>query len=120
YPDARGLKRRRRSRAATQALQALHALGSEDRGGRTGAIVAEYLHRRLDLSVHEPTPAEVGAHLQRAGLSAVVANRVTAFFHACDAARFAPDPANRPAALPAEAEQVVSALEAELCSPRSS
>jgi hypothetical protein len=93
YPDAARLANQRRSRAARQGLKALRSLRTSDDRERTlevGAILVEYLRKRLDLVVGEPTPAEVAAHLQRMGSSPTLAQEVARFFASCDATRFAP------------------------------
>jgi hypothetical protein len=118
HPGAAWRVRRRRSRAAREALAALAALGRADADARTASVLAGYLRRRLELPGAEPTPAEVAAHLGRAGISEPVSVRVTEFFRACDAVRFAagaPLPAAPPAA---DARSLVNALEAELCAAR--
>jgi hypothetical protein len=117
YPDADREARRRRSRAAQQALKALAALRSGDGAGAAG-VLAHYLRARTDLRVLEPTPLEIEGHLTRVGLPPQTAGRVAGFFRACDTARFAPAAAGT--ALASEAVAVVELLEGELCpSPRS-
>lgn len=116
-PDADGLARRHRSRAAQQVLTALRALGKDAAGERTAALVAGYLRQRLELRAVEPTPVEVAEHLGRAGVSAAVAECVAGFFRACDAARFTPTGSGK-AALTVDAAAVVNTLEAELCPSR--
>ncbi|MCC6417909.1 MAG: BatD family protein [Gemmataceae bacterium] len=117
HPAAAGTRRRLASRVAREALAALLAPGLDNPPAQTADAVAVYLHQRLGLRAAEPTPAEVIAHLRRAGLSSTLADRVAGLFRTCDAARFAPTHAAAPA-LPAEAAAVIRALEVELCSPR--
>jgi hypothetical protein len=116
-PDAARLARLHRSRAAQAALKRLHALGA-DGGAESGAVVADYLRQRLDLTPEEPTPAEALAQLRRAHISPPVAARVGEFFRAWDALRFAPGNARDGRQVVAEAENVILALEAESCSSR--
>jgi hypothetical protein len=115
HPEAGWRARRRRSRAAREALAALHTLGGAAAGERTASVLAGYLRQRLELRGAEPTPAEVAVHLGRAGVSPGVTGRVAAFFRSCDAARFAPSPPHDSATLTADARALVHALEAELC-----
>src|SRR5262249_3075314 len=93
YPDAGQVARRRRSRAAQEALRALHALEkshAKEQAQPAKRIVTEYLRQRLDFGVVEATPIEAATHLEREGLSPVLVQDVAKFFSACDAARFAP------------------------------
>jgi hypothetical protein len=115
-PDAARVARLRRSRAADRALKALRAAGKGETGegtGRAAGVLSHYLRERLDLPPAEPTPAEVAHHLERSGVSAALAEKVVAFFHACDKARYAPRAAVVDD-LPAAATQLILALEAEL------
>jgi hypothetical protein len=115
YPDAARLARRRRSRAAQEAIKALHDLDNradpEKRARRTAAAVAAYLRNRLELSVVEPTPAEAAALLGARGLPAELAGQTADLLRRCAAVRFDPEP---PAAadLADAAEQLILALEA--------
>jgi hypothetical protein len=118
HPEAGWRARRRRSRAAREALAALRTLGRGAVGERTASILAGYLRQRLELSGAEPTPTEVAAHLGRVGISDSVRGRVQEFFRACDAARFAASPPAEITGLAADAGALVNALEAELCTPR--
>jgi hypothetical protein len=115
HPEAGWRARRRRSRAAREALTALLTVAGASIGERTASVLAGYLRQRLELNGAEPTPAEVAVHLGRAGISPGVTGRVAAFFRTCDAARFAPSPPHESAALAADARALVHALEAELC-----
>lgn len=115
YPDAARRARIRQSRAATEALQALGALGSVGGAARVehvSTIAAHYLRQRFDLPPVEPTPAEVAEHLQRAGATAVLADKAAAFFRACDALRFAPA-LRADDDLGAAAQHLIATLEAE-------
>ncbi len=56
HPDQAGWVRRRQSRAARQALKALHRLDGDAEGRGSGAILTQFLHARLDLLPAEPTP----------------------------------------------------------------
>lgn len=112
YPDAARLTRRRRSRAARQALGALETAGRDDRAPeKAAAITALYLRQRVDLSAAEPTPAEVAGHLEGAGFPAVLGARVAEFFRECDAARFGPGPLRGGTDFPAAAAELILALE---------
>jgi hypothetical protein len=119
-PDVARQARLHRSRAAQQALKQLHGLAPDQGGVESGAAVADYLRRRLDLSLAEPTPAELLTHLRRAHVSSRVASRVADFFRACDAVRFAPEAVAGHQPLAGEAEAVILALEAEPCLSRHS
>jgi hypothetical protein len=93
YPDAAHHARKRRSRAAQQALKALHRLEQRDtltQVQQAEAILAGYLRQRLDLRTIEPTPVEVARHLDQAGSSAPFTQEMACFFADCNAARFAP------------------------------
>jgi hypothetical protein len=115
YPDAARLALRRRSRAAQEALKALHDLDRqadpEKQARRTAAAVAAYLRHRLDLPVVDPTPAEAAAHLSGHGVAEELAGQTADFLRRCAAVRFDPEP---PAAadLAESAEQLILALEA--------
>jgi hypothetical protein len=116
YPDAARLARLRQSRAARHALHALEKLPAEDTDARAhhvAAIAAGYLQHRLGLPTVEPTPAEVTAYLERIGAPAVLAGKTAEFFRACDAARFAPDPARGEDDLGAAARRLILTLESE-------
>jgi hypothetical protein len=118
YPDAARLARRRRSRAASQALQALRRgrpgrLTPEQRAALAARTVADYLHQRFDLAPAEPTPDETADHLKGASCSSGLIERAANFFRACDAARFLPDEAAASTDLPAEAVQLILAVEEE-------
>jgi hypothetical protein len=92
-PDAGHLARRRRSRAAQEALKALESLRKTppgDQAERAEQIVTEYLHQRFDFRVLAPTPVEAARYLDGQGLPAIQVQEVASFFAACDTARFAP------------------------------
>jgi hypothetical protein len=115
YPDAARRARRRQSRAASEAFRALGSLGTTGDSARVehvSAIATQYLRQRFDLPPAEPTPAEIMHHLQRAGASAVLADKAGEFFRACDAVRFAPA-ARADGDLAAAAQHLIVTLEAE-------
>ena len=100
YPDVARQTRRRRSRAARLALQALEnacSLPAEQQADRIAEAVALFLHRRLDLPAATPTPAEAAASLEKAGVPEDLRRQAAAFVEACDVLRFAPA---QPAPLP--------------------
>jgi hypothetical protein len=118
YPDTVRLARRRQSRAARQALQALEGIRPDHPGSlawQVGAVVADYLRQRWDLAAVEPTPAEVADHLKQLGCAGSLADQAAAFFRACDTARFAPDHAAGPEDWKAAAAQLITALEDQPC-----
>jgi hypothetical protein len=115
YPDAARRARQQRSRAAQEALKALQRAAPPEGDAaarRAAAVVVRYLRYRLELPMHDPTPAEAAAHLRRVGVSDDLAGQTVAFFRACDAARYDPTPAPR-ADLAALASALILALEAE-------
>ncbi|HEX5269989.1 MAG TPA: hypothetical protein VFW33_05860 [Gemmataceae bacterium] len=115
YPDAARLSRRRRSRAAQEALKALHQLGRhadpEKQARRSAATVAAYLRNRLELPTVEPTPAEAAAHLKAQGVAEDLAGQTADLLRRCAAVRFDPDPP-APSDLADAAERLILALEA--------
>jgi hypothetical protein len=118
YPDAVRAARRRRSRAARQALpllQAARRLKAEEYAHRIPAIVAAYLQQRLDLTSAEPTPREVAALLAQRGCSPALTQQAVRFFEACDSARFTPLYGAELSDLPDSALQLILAVEAETC-----
>jgi hypothetical protein len=120
-PDAARQVRKRRSRAAQQALKALQRsrkLEAAALAEQTEAIMARYLHQRLDLLPVEPTPAEVAHHLERAGSSPALGRDVARFFADCDAARFAPGLLDKANNWTATAARLVLALEEEPWRPQ--
>jgi hypothetical protein len=119
-PDVARRAMQRRSRAARLALEALRGarrLPAEQQAVRAAATVAGYLRERLDLTVAEPTPAEVAGYLKGRGLSAGLTEQAAHFFELCDAARFLPAPEVAGTDLAEAASQVVLAVEAETCPP---
>jgi hypothetical protein len=113
YPDAARRTRQRRSAAARRALSALHhvrGLAGAALAARAAAVMTQYLHERLDLSVREPTPAEAREHLLRHGTLPQRADEVRRFFESCDAARFLPAAQAGPE-LAAEVERFILAVE---------
>lgn len=109
YPDAARLLRMQQSRAARTALQALDSA----KDASVAAITALYLRQRVGLPSAEPTPAEVGIFLRRAGASDLLAGRATELFRACDAVRFAPAPPAAAEELSSAARCLILTLEAE-------
>jgi hypothetical protein len=118
YPDAARRAHLRRSRAARQALGRLHRaarLPAGPRAARAAAVVAGYLHERVDLHAAEPTPAEAAGHLRRHGCADGLAEQVSRFFESCDAARFLPAPPPDGLDLPEAAARLILAVEAATC-----
>jgi hypothetical protein len=118
YPDAARLADQRRSRAARQALNALHAarrLDVETRAARIANLVAVYLQQRIDLTVAEPTPHEVAALFAQHGCSTALTERAVHFFEMCDRVRFLPAGASPPADLHDAAVRLILAVEEALC-----
>lgn len=118
YPDAARLVSQRRSRAARRALQALHVarrLDAQPRAARTTAIVADYLQQRLDMSVAEPTPREVGLLFAQHGCSSALTEQAVRFFEACDRARFLPMSEAGSFPLHDAARQLILDVEEETC-----
>ena len=116
YPDEACRARRRRSRAAQEALHAQRDIAKqtdpERQARRAAAVVARYLRQRLDWRVVEPTPAEVESYLLAQGISEKLAGRTADLMRSCAAVRFDPErPA--PADLTAAVSEVILALEAE-------
>ncbi len=116
YPDAARLLRRRRSRAAREALKALRNLDKhtdpEKQAQRAAAAVAGYLRHRLELPAVEPTPAEAEDHLRAEGVSEALAGQTADLLRRCAAVRFDPEPPPR-IDLAEAAGQLILALEAE-------
>jgi hypothetical protein len=115
YPDAARLSRRRRSRAAQEALRALHRLDkqpdAEKQARRAAAALAAYLRNRLELPMAEPTPAEAQAHLRTYGVAEDLAGQTADLLRTCAAVRFDPEPPAG-ADLTGAAERLILALEA--------
>jgi hypothetical protein len=115
-PDAGRSARRRRSRAAQEALRSLTALEKlpvNEQAQRAERILTEYLHQRLDFGIFEPTPIEAAIHLQRLGVSPALVEDVARFFGTCDAARFAPGFSHEQESWSTAASRLVRALEDE-------
>jgi hypothetical protein len=111
YPGAAVTARRRRSRAARLALAALHRDGHPDADTRTkhiAYVMQTYLRQRFDVP-----PTDEAEQLRRAGCPDELTMRVAEFFRSCDAARFAADLAAGADKLPAAAERLILALEAQ-------
>ncbi len=120
-PDAARMARQRRSRAAQQAVETLTRKGTNQsrmEALEVGEILASYLRQRIDFSPLEPTPGEVARHLEGKGFSVDLSARVADFFHACDAARFAPKSSSGPDNFRETAVRIISSLESEPCSSR--
>lgn len=118
YPDAARRRQRRRSRAARKALQELctRTSGSAaEEANRAARVVTNYLQDRLELPPGEPTPAEVGLHLQRLGVPEKLAGKAAEFFRSCDQLRFAPAVVPAEQSLSGIGADLIGALEAEPC-----
>ncbi len=113
FPDAVRRARLRQSRAARQAQAALQALGPAPDVPRVARVAATYLQARFGLASAEPTPADVTGALLRAGASEDLAGKAAEFFHACDAARFAPASAVSAHDLRDAAVRLIATVEAE-------
>jgi hypothetical protein len=116
HPDAVSQARKRRSRAAQNALKALHRLGKLDalaQAQQAEAVMSSYLRQRLALLAAEPTPAEVAQCLEQSGSSPALAQEGARFFAACDAARFAPGVMAKGDNWPETATRLILALEEE-------
>lgn len=115
YPDAAHLAKRRRSRAAREALKALHTVRG-DQGGklaeRVAEVVTRYLCQRFDLSTAAPTPLEVDAFLRSARLSDNLREQATSLLQTCDALRFSAIPPAVSGSLAETAEKLILDLEA--------
>jgi hypothetical protein len=117
YPDAARVARQRRSRAARQALKALYGLrgdGGAEQARKAAVVVTAYLRERVDLPSVAPTADEAAAYLRNVGVPDG-AGKVAQFFHAVDAARFAPEPPSGPGDWAGTAEALILTLEAEPC-----
>ncbi len=112
-PDLVQQVRRRQSRAARLAYEALHAPALSPH--HLAAVVSDYLRQRLDLPGAEPTPAEVDKHLFRLGVSRKLRDDWLAFLQECDAQRFAAEPRAEVKNLLDRAKDLIHALEAEPC-----
>lgn len=123
YPDTARQLLHRRSRAARQALQAVHlarTLPPPQQAEHIADAVAVYLRRRLDLPATTPTPTEAAAYLEKAGAPDALRQQAWAFFQTCDVLRFAPDPTPAAGDLGAAATDLILAVEAETWSSHQS
>jgi hypothetical protein len=114
FPDAGQLALRRRSKAASKALDLLHSVRSANPPAQARHVaysVETYLRDRFGLMMAVPTPAEVQAFLDERGLPAPLTEKVGTFLRACDAACYAPGPVF--ANLAGAAERVILSLESE-------
>ena len=112
YPDTVRRARMHRSRAARRAIDAIHrANRASDPPAVIATAVLAYLRARFPFPPGAVTPGEIAAALNELGVSEPAGSAVAEFFRACDAARFAP-PGDNGASLAADAEAVVSRLEA--------
>jgi hypothetical protein len=115
-PDLGRQKEQRRSRAARHALarlQQAERAAVDQRALLTATAVADYLRERVDLTVAEPTPPEVGKLLKANGCSPAVVEQAIGFLQTCDAARFWPPVATDGAKLPALARDLILALDTD-------
>jgi hypothetical protein len=118
YPDEALRLRRRRSRAARQALRGLElarVARSDVRGSMAAAIMTNYLKERLDLPMLEPTPREAAQHLLQVGCSEATVAHATDFFALCDTARFAADPGRSREHVIDTGTDLIQSLEKEAC-----
>lgn len=114
YPDAARLAQRQRSRAAVQALAALDRLPKPADPAAVEGIVTRYLRDRFSLSLAEPTPEEVVAHLCGTGVPVECASTAAPFLQACARQRFAPQ-AEPGLHLPSLARRLILDLEDRPC-----
>jgi hypothetical protein len=115
-PDAVRLAVEQGSRAAREAVAAvekLRRLPAEEQAARAEEVVLDYLRKRLDLELMEPTPPEVVTHLQRHGASLDAQQEADDFFKACGTARFAPGLPVGEETWPSITIRLILALEAE-------
>jgi hypothetical protein len=118
HPESMQQRRRRQSRAARQAIEALQKaqrLEADARVKRAAGILGDYLRQRWDLRTLEPTAAEVRADLGRAGLGRSEADRAAQFFELCDRQRFAPRGPTDLMKSPDLAINLINTLEADPC-----
>ena len=112
FPDAVRLARRRRSRAARRATDAIRKAGhAADPPAAIARALLIYLRARFTLSEAAVTPVEIATALLERQVPVDAAEQTAAVFRACDRARFAP-PEDRGVSLTADAEAVVARLEA--------
>jgi hypothetical protein len=115
YPDAARRAKLRRSRAAREALKALHTARSAQGvklAERVAGIVALYLGQRFDLPTMAPTPAEVDGFLRGALLPDELREQAAALLQTCDALRFSAVPPAVSGSLADTAQKLILDLEA--------
>jgi BatD DUF11 like domain len=118
YPDAARLAQQRRSRAARRALavlSSLHRIDADRKPLQAEVVVTDYLRRRFDLRVAEPTPSEIEAHLRQAGIPASLSRDVAGYVETCHAARFAPNVSTEAPDWSASGRRLILSLEADPC-----
>jgi hypothetical protein len=113
FPPAGQQWRQQCSQAARRALYALRAGNDEP----AWVVIGRFLRERLDFPGVEPTPVEVQRFLRRRGASRPMAEKVAAYFHGCDKARFAAADHDGAIASRDEAGRLIQALEEDLCAP---
>ncbi len=116
YPDAAARARRRHSRAARRALQALGGnsrLAPSQAAARIAAAAADYLRERCDARAEEMSPTEAADCLERMGCSPGLTERAAQLFRDCDAARFGPAGAPPHSDMAAAARCFILDVEAE-------
>jgi hypothetical protein len=116
YPDAARLARRRRSRAARQAMKALRPAilpAGEIQVRHVARVVTRYLQDRLGLETEEPTPEEIADRLCRSGLDGHLVEQARGFFEACVAVRFGLFSSSQ-RAWAEEAKRLIQTLEAAI------
>jgi len=106
-PSAARLAALRRSQAVRAALDALASATSPE---QIAGIVRTFMRERIGMAHRASTPSEIAADLARLGVDRETVTHAATFFHACDAAKFAP-PGASPAPPVAEAERLILALE---------
>jgi hypothetical protein len=112
FPDAARLAKMRRSRAARRAMEAIRKSGrTPDPPATIANAVLVYLRTRFPLPVGTVTPTEIGAALTELGVPSSECAAASAFFTACDTARFSPS-GDSAVSLAATAEALVTQLEA--------
>ncbi|GIW82737.1 MAG: hypothetical protein KatS3mg105_4544 [Gemmatales bacterium] len=117
HPDELKRRRLRRSQAARLALKKLSRkipADPSEAARQSSEALLFYLAQRADYSLKTPAPDEIQRLCTSIGVSTPVAQRLSVFLTRCDEVRFAG------AAIPAgnlrsEGEQLINALEMELC-----
>src|SRR5262249_46793531 len=115
HPGAAARARRHRTRAARQALRELRRLGDDHGGDRAAAYPTRYPRPRPHPTRVQPTPPQAQQHPLRPGLGDDLARRTAAILQACADCRFAPAEVARRRSLPAEAIELIEALEDTAC-----